>query len=284
MSEGRFFSQHPVLFVLLNFFIAAVLVVVILLVVHFSLLSSTHHGEEIEVPDLSGMYIEEAQIVLEANELSYQIVDSTYDSSRKLGTVIQQIPIAGSHVKKHREIYLSINRKQIAKVLVPDVLDISYREARLRIESIGLKVDSIYKESEYKDLVLDILYKDKPIAPKSQLTKGETITLVLGKGKEDGVDDYNVVVPNLIGTPLSIARNIIQSQNLQLGGCISDDGVLDTVQNIYLVYDQEPQPRVATFAGATVSVYVTTDAAKVERMNNQRQQQEAEKEAEEEFF
>jgi len=284
MSEGRFFSQHPVLFVLLNFFIATVLVVVILLVVHFSLLSSTHHGEEIEVPDLSGMYIEEAQIVLEANELSYQIVDSTYDSSRKLGTVIQQIPIAGSHVKKHREIYLSINRKQIAKVLVPDVLDISYREARLRIESIGLKVDSIYKESEYKDLVLDILYKDKPIAPKLQLTKGETITLVLGKGKEDGVDNYNVVVPNLIGTPLSIARNIIQSQNLQLGGCISDDGVLDTVQNIYLVYDQEPQPRVATFAGATVSVYVTTDAAKVERMNNQRQQQEAEKEAEEEFF
>ncbi len=284
MSGKNFFSQHPVLFVLFNFFIAALLGVVILLVVHFALLRSTHHGEEIEVPDLNGMYVEEAQIILEANQLGYQIIDSTYDRSRRLGTVIQQVPIAGSHVKKHREIYLSINAKQISKVMVPDVLDISYREARVRIEAVRLKIDTVYKESEYKDLVLDILYKNQPIAPKTQITEGETITLVLGKGKEDGGDAYNAVVPNLIGTSLSIARNIIRSQNLQLGGCISDNGVLDTIQNTYWVYDQEPQPRVATFAGATVSVYVSTDPAKAERTNREREQQEAEKVAEEEFF
>ena len=279
-----YFSQHPVLFVVINFVIAAALVAIALVITHFSLLNATHHGEEIEVPDVSGMFVDEAQIVLEANQLSFQVIDSTYDRSRPLGTVLQQVPIPGSHVKKHREIYLSINAKQIRKVKVPDLHDISYREAKVRLEATGLRVDTTYKESEFKDLVLDVQYKKKSIEPETWIKEGETITLVIGKGKEGLKDELNTVVPNLIGLPLNVARSTISGNRLQLGGCFSDDGKLDTLDNTYWVYDQDPLPRVATYAGATVSIYVSTDPEKAEQLKIERQKQQENKAAEEEFF
>ncbi len=278
------FSQHPILFVIINIAIAAIIVGIVLVITHFTLLNATHHGEEIEVPDVSGMFVDEAQIVLDANQLSFQVIDSTYDRSKPLGTVLQQVPIPGSHVKKHREIYLSINAKQIRKVKMPDLHDISYREAKVRLEATGLHVDTTYEASEFKDLVLDVKYKQQSIQPDTWIKEGETITLIIGKGKDGKQDDFNAVVPNLIGLPLNIARSTIASNCLQLGGCLSDDGKLDTLENTYWVYDQDPLPRVATYVGATISIYVSTDPEKAEQLKIERQKQQENKAAEEEFF
>lgn len=284
MSIKSYFSEHPIVFVIANLCIAAIVGIVILIVTHFSLLNTTHHGEEVEVPDLNGMYVEEAQIILESKELRFLVIDSTYDRTRRLGTVIQQVPVAGSHVKKNREIYLSINAKQIRKVKIPDLRDMSYREAKVQLEATGLHVDTMYKESEYRDLVLDMQYHDSPVGADTWIKEGETVKLIIGKGKDDIQDEFNAIVPNLIGLPLNIARTTIENNRLQLGGCTSDNGVLDTLNNTYWVYDQEPQPRVATYAGATVSIFVSTDSEKAERVKAEKIKEAESKAEEEEFF
>lgn len=283
MPLNNYFNNHPVQFVILNLLIAVVIGLLILVAVHFTLLNATHHGEEVEVPELSGMYIEEAQLLLEANNLKYLVVDSTYDRSRKLGTVIQQVPVAGSHVKKNREIYLSVNAKQVRKVNVPDLRDISYRQAKVQLEATGLKVDTTYEESEYADLVLDMKYNNQPIRENTWLKEGEEIVLVIGKGKNTDPDEA-VVVPNLIGLSISMAKGTISNCGLRLGGCVPDKGELDTLQSTYWVYDQEPQPRAATYPGATISIFVSTDSDKAEHEKVKRQEAEEHKAEEEDFY
>ena len=284
MSIKSYFNQKPIAFVAFNIVAAFVIILIALLVMHYVLLGSTRHGEQIEVPDVSGMYIEEAQILLEANHLSFQIVDSTYDRTRRLGTVIQQTPIAGSHVKEGREIYLSINAKQVRKVNIPDMRELSYMQARLQLEATGIVVDTVYKESEYNDLVLDMEYNGSSVMPDTWVKEGETVVLIIGRNDNATREDRQAVIPNLIGLPLNIARTTIDNNQFHLGGCVVDQGELDTLQNTYWVYDQEPLPRVASFIGATISIYVTTDPTKAERENKQRLQEEENKAAEEEFF
>lgn len=283
MSLKTYFQQHPVLFVLFNIVLAALVALIIAVCVFNSLKGITHHGEEVEVPDISGMYIDEAGIILESQELGYTIVDSIYDKSRKLGTVVQQVPVAGSHVKKNREIYLIVNAKQVRTITVPDLRNFSYRQAKVQLEAAGLMVDTAYTESEYPNLVIDMEYKDRPIDSYTKVKEGETIKLIIGKGAESTID-YTMTIPDLLGLSLREATALIRNSDLALGGCHLDNGDLDTIHNTYWIYDQEPQAFIAARPGTTVSVYVTTNISKANENKQNREKEQENKASEEEFF
>ena len=52
----------------------------------------THHGEEIEVPNVVGQLIGDAEYTLEKLELEAVVVDSTYDRSKPSGAIMVQLP------------------------------------------------------------------------------------------------------------------------------------------------------------------------------------------------
>ena len=71
--------------------------------------SYTKHGEEIKVPLLENLTVEEAQTILEENHLRIEILDTVYKVRYQPGAITRQEPIAKSMVKENRRIYVSIN-------------------------------------------------------------------------------------------------------------------------------------------------------------------------------
>ena len=96
-------------FLWLNILAAIVLVVVICWIVFWRLDVYTRHGEAVEVPNLSGMYVEEAELILKDCGLGYEIIDSVYIRSMRGGESAEQAPAAGTKVKKNRKIYITVN-------------------------------------------------------------------------------------------------------------------------------------------------------------------------------
>ncbi|WP_298237958.1 PASTA domain-containing protein [uncultured Algibacter sp.] len=164
------------------------LAIVALIVLCFIILKwlkvSTNHGDFETVPNLTGKSISVAQIELEENNLVMQIQDSAnFNPKYPKFSVIEQEPLAGSKVKENRKIYLTLNPSGYRKILVPDLKERTFRQAKPTLEALGFKVGKLtYENNIGKDLVLRMLYKGKTIKPGDMLQKTSVIDLVLGNG------------------------------------------------------------------------------------------------------
>ena len=175
--------------------VIAFLIVVTLAFIFFSMLSFfTKHGQELVVPDLSKMSVDQAEEKLAEMDLEFEVLD-TMDFNKdfpKFGIVIQD-PIAGSKVKEGRKIYLKLNSDGFANVTLPNLIEKTYRQAEPTLRAIGLEVGEItYKPYLGKDMVLEMKYKGKTIKPGSKVMRTSKIDLVLGDGKisfEEGEED-----------------------------------------------------------------------------------------------
>ncbi len=170
------------------FFKQVALALIAIVVLCFILLKwlniTTNHGNFETVPELTGKSIEVAKLELEANNLVMQIQDSAnYNPNYPKFSVIEQDPLPGNQVKKNRKIYITLNPSGYRKILVPDLKERTYRQAKPTLEALGFKIGKItYKDNIAKDLVLDMSYKGKAIQPGDKLAKTSVIDLVLGNG------------------------------------------------------------------------------------------------------
>lgn len=147
--------------------------------------SYTLHNQAIIVPDLKGLQEEVAAPILKKSKLRYQVIDSVYSRTVEPGAIVEQIPTAASKVKQNRIVFLTVNAKTSQTVELPDVLEISQRQAVASLRSLGFKVDSVeYVPYEYKDLVVNILYKQLPVSSGTRLPFGATLWLQVGDGFE----------------------------------------------------------------------------------------------------
>ena len=166
MDFKKFWKESFAGFVLKRILLAITIFVALAWITLLIVDQYTRHGEFEVVPDLRGMYVEEAQLLLSNQDLYPQVIDSVYVRNKKLGTIIEQTPVPNSTVKKNRPIYIIINSRQVRKIPVPDVTDVSFRQADAMLKAIGLNVSGVdYKPSEYKDLVIDIKYRGRSIEP-----------------------------------------------------------------------------------------------------------------------
>ncbi len=147
--------------------------------------SSTNHGEFTIVPDLSKKTFDQAKHILENAGLRAELVDSTnFNPNYPRFSVIEQNPIVGEKVKENRKIYLKINRSGYEKVTVPDIIQVTLRNAQSIIKAVGLEIDEVeYIDDIGKDMVLGIKYDGKEIKSGSKLAKTSKIVLVCGNGE-----------------------------------------------------------------------------------------------------
>uniref|UniRef100_UPI00404A3F5A PASTA domain-containing protein n=1 Tax=Flavobacterium sp. TaxID=239 RepID=UPI00404A3F5A len=169
---------------LIQIAIALVIVFVIVYSLLFWLDSTTNHGEEITVPELNSLSIEEAAQKLEAVNLQYEIIDTLhYNPDYPKYGVMAQEPVANYKVKSGRTIYLKVNASDYQIVSVPDLVQKTLRQAEPTLQAIGLVVGEItYEPYLAKDMVLEMKYKGKTINPGDKLPKTAAIDLTLGDG------------------------------------------------------------------------------------------------------
>lgn len=183
MADNKVNKGRGILIVLLNVAAMIVIAVLLLLVTFRWLKSYTLHGEYITVPDLTGMYEEEAGEALAAVGLKYEVLDYKYDKMMVEGGVIEQKPKPGAYVKDGRKIYLTLNSGKVPMRAVPDVADnSSLRAAESRLQAAGFKLTKTVYVNGDLDWVYEIRYQGKEVEAGTELPEGSILTIVAGNG------------------------------------------------------------------------------------------------------
>ena len=166
-------------------------VVVISFIILRWLSFTTNHGEFETVPMLKGKSLSVATIELDEHNLVIEIQDSAnYNPDYPKFSVIDQDPQAGAKVKEDRKIYITVNPSGYRKITVPDLKELTFRQAKPTLEALGFKVGKIsYIDNIAKDLVLKVQYRGVDIKKGEKLPKTTAIDLVLGNGNKVGFSE-----------------------------------------------------------------------------------------------
>lgn len=279
MDFKKFWKESTFAFILKRILVAIVIVVALVTVTLYAINIYTHHGESETVPDVRGLFINEAELMFRNHGLFPQIIDSVFRSDKKLGTIIEQIPGPNSKVKKNRPIYLIINAKQVKQIPVPDLADVSYRQALAMIKAIGLQVDKVeYKPSEYKDLVIDVKYRGVSIAQGMRIPIDSYLTLVVGNGLGLG----NSMTPMLKGMSLEDAKLILLNDSLITGALIYDVEPMGD-ETEYVIYRQRPGAGKSVSTGSRIDLWLSKDRSLLDKVFEE-EKEEITNESEDEFF
>ena len=182
----EWFMRLPVV---VHIFLAAVVLWLLSLMVLRALDGYTRHNEAIIVPDVKGMTPEEAHQDIQKKGLRYTVIDSIYSKDVAPGAIVEVIPAIGSKVKKDRILYLTINARTVQMAIVPDVTDLSLRQAYALLQSRGFtSIDVLYVSGSYRDLALGVQLRGKTLKPGERAPSAAKIVLKVSDGGEGGTD------------------------------------------------------------------------------------------------
>lgn len=265
MDLKTFFSKTRAGFVVKNVLLALLAGIVLLVVLLHWLGRYTQHGVEVEVPDVTGLCVEEAVPLLAAEGLRCEVIDSTYSNKVPLGTIVEQTPPADAHAKRDRTVYLIVNARSRRTVVLPDLTDVSYRQAEATLRQMGITVEEMqYEPSEFKDLVLDVRRGSESLPAGTRLEEGSRVVLVVGYGK--GTEQ--VQVPDLRGKTLAEARAILLHSYLTPGMTDYDEPPTDENRDRYVIYSQTPAAGQFLLEGSRVDILLSQDMEKAVTADN----------------
>lgn len=253
MSVGEFVKSR--LF-LRNFLISVVLTAIMLFAIFKILAVYTFHGREVMVPDCTGFTINELKNSAAFADFDFVVVDSVYDPQKEKGTIVTQDPLPKSKVKEHRKIYLTVIASVPEKVSMPDLKDLTLRQAIATLQTFGLIVGKMeYVPDIGTNAVLKQLYQGREVRPGTMLEKGAVIDLVLGMG----VGGSRIQMPFLIGMSRSEALRVLAADSLYVGAEIYTDQK-DTINA--RVYKQSPgySSGLLLNVGQSIDLYYKSDA------------------------
>ena len=215
-----------------NFYIASTSVIVggillLLLLDKVIMPAYTNYDEGVTVPNITRISLEEAKQELSATDLRYEIAERRSNSAFPADYVIDQNPSPSEIVKPNRKVYLTVNIVNEPTVEVPEVTDLSFRNAKIQLENAGLEVGTVsYESSRFKNTVLR-----QSIEPDKVVKKGTKIDLSVS----DGLGEKMVDVPDIIGLRLAEAQQKLRQAGLRVGE-FQFKPSRETVPNIILNY------------------------------------------------
>ena len=169
-----------------------------------------HTRKEVTVPDITKKPITQALNMLAANNLALKQAGVEFAQDVPPGSVLRQIPSAGSTVREGRVIRVWISQGD-EMVFVPNTIGSDLRSAQLAVRQAGLlvdKVDNAYSLTYEKGLIV----AQNPKAD-SMVQKGEKVSLVLSNGAPPA---SVVLVPNFKSKKLAEATLWASQQNMNL--------------------------------------------------------------------
>ncbi len=256
MEFKAFRTKSKTLFVLTNVLMALLAVVLLTILLYGWLNLYTDHGVEVEVPNVRGMMVEEAESLAESVGMELNIIDSVYTTKVPRGIVIEQTPPAMSRAKRHRYIYVVMNAKCNRMIPLPDVLQLSYRQATATLEAMGLRISNIvYQPYDHRDIVIGLTLNGRKLNPGERVEEGSSIVLIVGSGTRGGT--HPVVVPDLRGKTLEEAKALLEENELQLGAYEFDEQPTDDNIGKFVVYTQSPLKGSDAIDGDEVMIMLT---------------------------
>ena len=205
--------------------IAVVLTIVLLWLSLKMLDVYTRHGDVFIVPDFTGKTLPEIDKEGFGEYFDFQVIDSVYDDTKVKGAVFMQNPVPGSKVKQGRHLYLTVVASMPEKVAMPNLKNLSLRQALVTLDLNGLKAGKLeYIDYFARNAVIDQLINEEPVEPGTELNRGAHVDLVVGKGDMK----VYVSVPFIIGKSSKEVAHDLHYASLNLG---SETYLDDDIEN-----------------------------------------------------
>ncbi len=170
----------------------------------------TRHGQEISVPDVTGLSFAEAFTILSDQKFKVIKDRDTFDSQYPPGYVVSQNPLPRARVKKKRRIYVTVSKGE-RLVLMPKLVGQSERNTELEISQLGLVLRNI--TYEYSPLHLKDVVIEQSLQENERIRQGTEVEIVVSLG----LLPDNFLVPNVVGKLLPDAQKAIEKAGLSVG-------------------------------------------------------------------
>lgn len=177
----------------------AVILSCILLVVTLKWLEVyTRHNQAVIVPDVKGLSVDRAADFLKKSGLRYSVIDSVFSKEAAPGAIVEITPTAGSKVKEGRIIFVTVNAQTAQMGSVPEVTDLSLRQAYALLRARGFEnVETKYIDGEYRDLALRVESMGRTLNPNEMVSLNSAVVLIVSNGytepfREDSINSINI--------------------------------------------------------------------------------------------
>ncbi len=186
--------------------------------------SYTRHGDNITVPDVRNIDVNEARSLLERATLRVEI-----EKVRRLrpnipvDVVVDQNPNPNTPVKKGRRVYLVVNSGTVQMVTIPDLISYAQREAENRIVALGLV--AVFKRDPIPSTAPGTITRIAP-DPGTSIKTGEPVTLYYSGGQSD----KHVALPDVRGMTVEGAKAALLRINVRSINTDSQFPKADTVR------------------------------------------------------
>ncbi len=225
----------------IHLLLAVILSFVLLWIALWSLDLFTRHGKVYIVPDFTGQTMDQLHADDYDDFFDLIVIDSVFDRTRPKGSIILQNPYAGAKVKRGRHVYLTIVAMTPGKVFMPDLVNLSLRQALVTLEAQDLNAGKLeYVDYFARNAVVGQIMNEEPVEPGTELPKGSTIDLQVGKGEMN----TSVALPMLIGVKRNEVKKKLHYAYLNLGHEYYIDIDDSTHARVYrtapMPFDEEP--------------------------------------------
>lgn len=246
-----------------NILWAVVIVVVLIAGAVIFLNVVTQHNRELIVPDFTNMTVAEAEALAADAGMRVEVTDSVFAKRIRKGAVRDQNPAPGSKVKEGRRISLTINALNAKKVTMPNLIDLSMRQALAELQSRGLVLGKlIYVRDMATNNVLRQLHGNREIAPGTTVETDTVVDLVVGLNPDTEASTY---VPDVVGKRYMSAVDALHKQSLNIKTLRFDDSVKTYEDSLdAVVYRQSPEASdIPVNLGNDVSLYLTVNPERI---------------------
>jgi beta-lactam-binding protein with PASTA domain len=193
-------------------------------------------GRTVVVPDVSGRELVGAINTLKQAGLEIKVSREEYSSCVPSGSVIAQMPLPGTTVKKGRNVSVVVCLGS-QEVTVPDFHGQTFRMVLIMLKQVGLTLGDVARaaSSDPRDSVV----AQEPLA-QTVIQKGGKVNVLLSDGGQGGV----FITPDLTGKNPKEAEDIMKSMSVSVTSSGKGDAVVS----------QEPRPGYPINAGGVLKV------------------------------
>ncbi len=230
---------------------AAVSIVVFLYV--GPLLSGTRAPRRIDVPNVQGVDVEQARLMVQQKGLFLWVEEERRDPNVPSGQVLSQDPLPGFPAEKGGLVKVVTSTgpegAAVEGIAVPDLTGIPFPQAKLELEKAKLKVGKV--ERIASDTVAEGHVIEMGLYPGTEVPEGTKVDLKVSTGAT------LVSVPKLFGKSLSHAQRILGASGLTLGQVRR---VTDIEYSFGIVIGQNPTAGTKVKKGSAVDISVNSEA------------------------
>ncbi len=222
----------------------------------------TRHNKSVSVPDFIGIHIDDVRDSVARKGFRLEVIDSLYAPMYEGGAVLEQLPLAGTEVKRGRRIFVTITSHQQKMVPVPYVTGFSLRQAKNMIEMAGLEIRELRYVGNIAtgNVLAELVGRDTVRRGSNmQLEVGSGVTLIVGEAPGTQWQ----AIPRVVGLSLGEAKSRLWERGFNVGTVGRDEGINLINQKDAAIYRQSPAFGRTAALGTRINIDLTLDEQKI---------------------